>query len=196
MYATALENASDDELLRALLGPRAAEHLCSEPLHRLLDCRAADLARLGVRGRTRTRLMAVAEVARRHQPRLDPRTPITAPKHALAHLRSLRSLPTEVLSVLLLDVRMCLIGMVKVAEGATARVAVSPREVFAAALTRGAAALVLAHNHPSGNPEPSAEDVEFTRAMRDAGELLDVQVLDHLVVSRRGYVSLREAGLI
>ena len=98
--------------------------------------------------------------------------------------------------MLLLDVRMCLIGMVKVAEGATARVAVSPREVSAAAVTRGAAALVLAHNHPTGNPEPSAEDVEFTRAMRDAGELLDVQVLDHLVVSRRGYVSLREAGLI
>jgi DNA repair protein RadC len=190
------ENATDDELVEALLGSRAARCLAAEPLHRLLDYRPAQLAELGVRGRTSMRLLAAAEVARRHQPSVEARHPITAPRHALAHLRSLRALPNEVLSALLVDVRMCLIDIVKIAEGATARVAVSPKEVFAAALTRGAAALVLAHNHPSGNPEPSHEDVEFTRTMRDAGELLDVQVLDHLVVARRGYVSLREAGLI
>jgi DNA repair protein RadC len=83
-----------------------------------------------------------------------------------------------------------------VARGAVSHVSVEPREVFAPAIARGASALLLAHNHPTGNVLPSVEDIGFTRTMMCAGETLGICVLDHLIVTRRGYVSLAEAGLM
>jgi DNA repair protein RadC len=74
--------------------------------------------------------------------------------------------------------------------------AVSPREVFGPALERRAAAIVLAHNHPSGTAAPSPEDVSFTRQMTRAGALLGVPLVDHLVVARRGYFSFAEASML
>ena len=69
---------------------------------------------------------------------------------------------------------------------------VHPREVFGPALREGAAALIVVHNHPSGVPEPSAEDVAVTRRLIEAGQLLGVPLLDHVVVAAEGYVSIRE----
>jgi DNA repair protein RadC len=69
---------------------------------------------------------------------------------------------------------------------------VHPREVFAPALSVNAAAVVLAHNHPSGDPEPSPEDKALTRRLAEAGKLMGVEVLDHLVIGKKGYVSFRE----
>ena len=115
----------------------------------------------------------------------------------LPFLGSLRRSPTEVLGVLALDARQAALGaVVRVAEGGVSHVTAEPREVFSPALERRASAIVLAHNHPSGNTEPSLEDLEFTRAMCEAGTVLGIQVLDHLVVARRSYVSLRERGLL
>lgn len=71
---------------------------------------------------------------------------------------------------------------------------VHPREVFAPALERGAAALVVAHNHPSGDPEPSAEDISLTRRLSRAGQVLGVELLDHVIVATDGFCSLRERG--
>jgi DNA repair protein RadC len=69
---------------------------------------------------------------------------------------------------------------------------VHPREVFGPAVREGAAALIVVHNHPSGDPEPSAEDLSVTRRLIEAGELLGVPLLDHVVVGDVGYVSIRE----
>jgi DNA repair protein RadC len=71
---------------------------------------------------------------------------------------------------------------------------VHPREVFRPALREASAALILVHNHPSGDPTPSREDVEITARLVRAGELLGVHVLDHVVVAEQGFVSLRETG--
>jgi DNA repair protein RadC len=71
---------------------------------------------------------------------------------------------------------------------------VHPREVFAPALREPAAAIVLVHNHPSGDPTPSREDHEVTARLAAAGELLGIPVLDHVVVAEQGYVSLRDSG--
>jgi DNA repair protein RadC len=122
---------------------------------------------------------------------------VTSPRGVLPYLASLRRSATEVLGVLALDARQAALGgVVRVAEGSVAHVTAEPREVFSPALERRASAIVLAHNHPSGNAEPSLEDLEFTRAMCEAGAVLGIQVLDHLVVARRAYVSLRERGLL
>jgi DNA repair protein RadC len=75
-------------------------------------------------------------------------------------------------------------------------IAVTPREVFAPAVERRAAAIVLAHNHPSGDPGPSPEDRLFTQLMARAGAVLGIQLLDHLVVTRRAYFSFAEARLL
>lgn len=73
---------------------------------------------------------------------------------------------------------------------------VHPREVFRPALLHAAAALILAHNHPSGDPEPSQEDADITRRMHEAGKLLGIELLDHVVLAADGYTSLRERKLI
>src|SRR5262249_40258615 len=109
----------------------------------------------------------------------------------------LRSAPVEVLGVFALDARLALLGrLCPVAAGALMHVAVTAREVFTPAIHHHAAAIVLAHNHPSGDPAPSPEDRAFTQLMARAGAILGIQVLDHLVVARRGYFSFAEARLL
>ncbi|MCU0632164.1 MAG: DNA repair protein RadC [Methanolinea sp.] len=73
---------------------------------------------------------------------------------------------------------------------------VHPREVFADAITDRAAAVICVHNHPSGTLEPSSQDLAITRQLKDAGELLGIRLLDHLIVARTGYLSLKERGLL
>ena len=189
--------ADDGSLLDDLLGPAAAALVSSVSLDELLEADPARLAELGLGGAARRRLLACAEVARRYQPACSPPLSVTSPRAVLPFLGSLRRSPTEVLGVLALDARQAALGaVVRVAEGSVSHVTAEPREVFSPALERRASAIVLAHNHPSGNAEPSLEDLEFTRAMCEAGTVLGIQVLDHLVVARRGYVSLRERGVL
>jgi DNA repair protein RadC len=189
-----LATADEQELLTALIGPLAAAQAGDRPLAELLAADDSRLAALGLPTRARRRLLAAAEVARRHQPNPEASEPVTNPRLALAHLGRLRDLDQEALAVLLLDTKMAVIGLEMVAIGSCFRVAASPSEVFGSALQKRSTALILVHNHPSGDVEPSAEDEEFTAAMVDAGRLLDVEVVDHLVVARRAYFSFREAG--
>jgi DNA repair protein RadC len=189
--------ADDRPLLHDLLGSAAAALVSSLSLDELLEAGPSRLAELGLRPAARRRLLASAELARRYQPVCAPPLSVTSPRGVLPYLASLRRSATEVLGVLALDARQAALGgVVRVAEGSVAHVTAEPREVFSPALERRASAIVLAHNHPSGNAEPSLEDLEFTRAMCEAGAVLGIQVLDHLVVARRAYVSLRERGLL
>jgi DNA repair protein RadC len=98
------------------------------------------------------------------------------------------------LAVLLLNIRLNLIALEIIAMGAVAHVSVEAREVFAPAVAAHASSVVLAHNHPSGDPEPSAQDVDFTRAMVEAGRVLNIDVLDHLIVTSKSYYSFRRSG--
>jgi DNA repair protein RadC len=109
---------------------------------------------------------------------------------------SLRHVPHERFLVILLDGRHRVLRQEVVSQGTLTASLVHPREVFRPALREGAAALVLVHNHPSGDPTPSREDREITARLVHAGEILGVRVLDHVVVAERGYRSLREEGQI
>ena len=102
----------------------------------------------------------------------------------------------EVFVALLLDARHRLRRVEQVSEGTLNSSVVHPREVFAPALREGAAALIVAHNHPSGDPTPSAEDRDVTVRLADAGRLLGVRLLDHVVVGDPGFLSMRERGLL
>ena len=99
--------------------------------------------------------------------------------------------------VALLTIRHRLIGVNTVSVGCLTSSLVHPREVFRPAILAPCAALLLAHNHPSGDPEPSAEDISLTRRLMSAGQLLGIEVLDHIVLGEAGrFVSLKERGVL
>jgi DNA repair protein RadC len=185
----------DHKLLEALIGRNASRSL-GVHLSELLESDEAHLARLGLSRPSRRRLLACAEVARRYQPRSSLPEAVIGPTQALAHFAQLRSLATETLSVLLLDVRLGLIGLETIAMGAVAHVSVAAREVFAPAVLARASSIVIAHNHPSGDAEPSPQDADFTRAMIEAGRVLNIDVVDHLIVTERSYYSFRRSGRV
>jgi DNA repair protein RadC len=143
------------------------------------------------------RLLAVRELARRWHIPPDTAAPaITSPREALLQFQELRDSPRECFAVLYLNTRNQRVACETVAVGGLNVAALQPREVFAPALTAGAAAVILAHNHPSGDPTPSPEDLAVTRHLQDAGRLLGVEVLDHLVICAERFRSLRESGAL
>jgi DNA repair protein RadC len=129
---------------------------------------------------------------------------ITTPEQAAAVLRErARVLQHEVFWALMLDTKNRLIGEPKqISEGTLNSSLVHPRELFRQALQHSCAAVILAHNHPSGDPTPSAEDIKVTRQLIGAGEVMGIKVLDHIVLGHRrrqadtDFLSLREAGLV
>ena len=103
----------------------------------------------------------------------------------------------EVFAIALLTVRHRLLGLHTVSVGCLTASLVHCREVFKPAILAGSAAILAAHNHPSGDPEPSAEDVALTRRLAAAGQLLGIELLDHLVIGEAGrFVSLRDRGAL
>lgn len=102
----------------------------------------------------------------------------------------------EYAAVLCVDAKYRLIKRVVVAVGTLASVECHPREVFREAVREAAAAIFFVHNHPSGDPEPSPDDLALTARLRDAGRLIGIVVLDSLIVAGDGYVSLVERGML
>ena len=122
---------------------------------------------------------------------------LTNPDQVRTFLRAkLATLEHEVFAVLMLDAQHRLIEYVELFRGTVSQTSVYPREVVKEALARNAAAVILAHNHPSGLAEPSRADELLTRTLKAALELVDVRVLDHLIVSGRGTLSFSERGLL
>lgn len=145
-----------------------------------------------------SRFAASVELGRRALRARDTRPTLKTPAEIHAYLApSLASLPREVFHVLCLNVRNTLIADVRVGEGNAHSCPVDSREVFAAAITHRAAGIVLAHNHPSGDPEPSSMDISLTRQLVSAANLFSLPILDHVIVGAGGrYTSLRERGLV
>jgi DNA repair protein RadC len=142
-------------------------------------------------------VLAAFELGRRaHRPDPAERPVIRSAREAAeTALPRLADRDQEHFCVMLLNTRHELIGIVETSRGGLNAASVAAREVFREAVRRSAHAVILAHNHPSGNPEPSPEDVRLTAALRDAGAILGIAVLDHVVVGDGRFVSLRERGL-
>ena len=143
-------------------------------------------------------LQAVLEMAKRHQHEALIRDDaLTSPTRTHAYLQArLADYPNEVFACLFLDNRHRLIGYEELFRGTIDSASVHPREVVRRALHHNAAALILAHNHPSGIAEPSEADRRITHRLKDALALVDVRVLDHLVVAAGSFVSMAEQGLL
>ena len=104
----------------------------------------------------------------------------------------LASSDREMLLSIMLTVKNDLIGVETVSIGCIAASTTTPRDVFKSAILANAVSIIVCHNHPSGDLKPSAEDIKLTMQLIDAGELLGIKVLDHLIVSNQGYKSLRD----
>ena len=121
---------------------------------------------------------------------------VKGPSDVVPLCKAMTNYRQEVFRVLLLSTRNEILRRVTVSKGSLSASLIHPRDVFYAAIKANAASIILVHNHPSGDPEPSAEDVELTKRISEAGELLGITVLDHVVVAKRGFVSLKERGVI
>ncbi|MCW5875643.1 MAG: DNA repair protein RadC [Anaerolineales bacterium] len=124
------------------------------------------------------------------------RPAISGPADAAALVQyEMAGLEQEHLRAILLDTRNKVIAIEEVSQGTLNSAQVRIAELFKAAIRRNAAALILVHNHPSGDPTPSADDIALTRQVREAGRLLEIEVLDHLIIGQGRYVSLKEQKL-
>lgn len=122
--------------------------------------------------------------------------PISSPQAAAELIQlDMQGLRQEQLRVILLDTRNKLLSVETVYVGSLNQSLVRVGELFRMAIQKSAASLILAHNHPSGDPTPSPEDVALTRSVVQAGKLLDIEVLDHLVIGYGKFVSMKEKGL-
>jgi DNA repair protein RadC len=163
--------------------------LCELPLAELCAARGVGPAKAAS-------LLAAAEIGRRVATRrLERGDAIRGPEDIHRHFyQRMRRYDREHFVVLLLDGRHRVMGEDQVSQGTLTASLVHPREVFRSAVRAAAAALVLVHNHPSGDPTPSAEDREVTRRLSKAGELLGIRIVDHVVVAEQGYHSFCESG--
>jgi DNA repair protein RadC len=126
----------------------------------------------------------------------EERPTINSPADAAALVQyEMSALEQEHLRVFLMDTKNHVLDVVEVYRGSVNMSQVRIGEVFKAAIRRNATAVIVVHNHPSGDPTPSPDDVAVTRALVQAGKLLDVEVLDHLIIGQGRYVSLKERGL-
>jgi DNA repair protein RadC len=126
----------------------------------------------------------------------DERPAIHSPDDAAALIKyEMSALEQEELRVFMLDIRNRVEKILTVYKGSLNSSQVRIGELFKDAIRSNAAAIIIAHNHPSGDPTPSPEDVALTRAVVQAGKLLDIEVLDHLVIGGGRHISLKERGL-
>lgn len=173
------------EVLHSLGGLEALA-FASEP-----DLVAASLPR-----KRATLVRAAFELARQsigERPRLGKR--LSNASDVCTHMRArLAGSPVEEFWVLALDVRHRVVLDTMVARGSLTGVEVHPRDVFRVLIKVGAAAVIFCHNHPSGDPSPSAQDIDLTDRLRKVGDMCGIAVLDHVVVGATGYVSLGERG--
>lgn len=194
--------ATTAELWAVVLGgPQAAARADAivahfgDDLRCLYHAPCAELTALrGVGTQGAARIKAVLELARRlHAP---PQAPsLNTPEAAAAVVQDMALLEQEHLRVLLLDRRNRVITIREVYQGSLNTATLRVGELFREAIRHNCAAIVVAHNHPSGDPTPSPEDIAATQRMVEAGKLLGIEVLDHLVIGRGAWVSLRRGGL-
>jgi len=142
------------------------------------------------------KILAAVELGRRMAGERPDRLSIRSPADAGRLLmEEMRYLDREHFKIVMLNTKNQVLGIELIFVGSLNTSVVHPREIFKACIRRSAAAVILAHNHPSGDPTPSPDDVEVTNRLVSAGRLLGIDVLDHLIIGERKYISLREQGM-
>jgi len=190
---------TDVELIAILIGSAdAAARFCTAVnVRRLHNVPSDELTAVQGIGPERARkLLAAAELGRRLWPDGDATLLVRGPESVYELCRDIRAANREHFVGFYLNSRNQVLRREIISIGSLNASIVHPREVFAPAIAVSAASLVLAHNHPSGDPTPSEEDLAITRRLLEAGRIIGIDVLDHVVVARESYASFKERRLL
>ncbi len=209
MMAHGSKTLSDTELLAILLGTGTrgmsavdtARELLSKfgELNQLLHRDSSELASVKGIGQAKALTLSAAfELSRRVESApFSSRQVIRSAKDvALYYIPRLRGLLKESFRVLLMNSANQVFREVIVSEGSLNASIVHPREVFRCAISESAASIIVLHNHPSGNTEPSREDLAITKQLRESGAIIDIKLLDHIIIAGESYTSLAERQLL
>lgn len=168
-------------------------------LNGLMNCSKEELILLKGIGETKaSQLIAVGEISKRFKSyKSGDSYKISTPKDAAdIVMESMRFLKQEVLKVIMLNVKNTVIKIRDVSMGSINSSIVHPREVFSEAIKISSASIIICHNHPSGDPSPSSEDINITHRLKECGKILGIELVDHLIIGDGVYVSLKEKGIL
>jgi len=209
------DKLNDAELLALILGKGVrgenvivtAQKLISKfgSLNGVLESSFEDLIKIRGLGIAKTsQLIACFEIAKRYK-RKDTKKenikqkekPVTSPEDAFELIRiKLEDTSIENFFVLSFDVRNKFIGIDRISKGTVSASLVHPRETFKSAIRRHAAQIMIAHNHPSGDIEPSEDDIKITKRISEAGKIMGIELMDHIIVTKNNFYSFKHNGLI
>lgn len=170
-----------------------------EKLHELKHATLEEIMSIkGIGQAKAVQLLAAIELGRRlSQKQVDSRFTIRSPKDAASFLMpEMSSLQQEHFVALFLNVKNQVIHKQTIFIGSLNSSIVHPREIFREAVKRSAASIICAHNHPSGNASPSPEDIEVTKRLQEAGFIIGIELIDHIIIGDHQYISLKEQGYI
>lgn len=200
LLAIIIKTGSRNETSVALAQRILKQDKSNKGLAFLHDIGLEELRRINGIGRVKAiQIKALAELSKRMSStytsgkRVVIRTPEDVSKLLMEEMRHLKK---EVFKVILLNAKNHMIRCMDISVGSLTASIVHPREVFSEAVKSGCAGLLFVHNHPSGDPEPSTEDVDTTLRLVDSGKILGIKVLDHVIIGDGRYVSLKEKGLM
>lgn len=168
-------------------------------LNGLMECSADDFMNLkGIGEAKASQLLALAELGKRFKSfKSGDEYKISEPKDAaLLVLESMRYLKKEYLKIIMLNTKNIVISIKDVSVGSLNSSIVHPREVFCEAIKKSSASIIICHNHPSGDPTPSGEDINVTRRLKECSTLIGVELLDHIIIGNGTYISLKEKGIL
>ncbi len=193
---TGTNGISAVELARRVLSLRSPKNPSLLSLH---DLTMIDLLSVHGIGEVKAvKLLCLSEITKRMVNERKKKMPgFSSPSEiAACYMEELRHQNNEVVLLLLLDTKLSLIGEKVLSKGSVNSSILSPRNVFLEAINGGAVNIILLHNHPSGDPSPSAEDIRITKQINLVGKLLDIQLVDHIIIGDLCYTSLKEAGYL
>jgi DNA repair protein RadC len=173
-------------------------------LQNILEASLADLMKVrGIGFAKACQLVASFELSKRllkedleiERKRIE-KNAITNPEEIVRYIRTeIEDYSKENFFVISFDVRNRVIGMDKISKGTLSASLVHPRETFESAIRRHAAQIIVAHNHPSGDPEPSEDDIRITKRLYEAGKIMGIELMDHIVITKEQYCSLKDKNV-
>ena len=196
---------SDTELIEAIIGRGTkkkdvrvlAKEICGLIQKHKEKIRYDDLAAIeGIGPSKASQITACFELSRRYSSTGGLNTHVTKPEDILPHVAYLKEKRQEHFVCVTLNGAGEILGNRTITLGLLNHSLVHPREVFADAITDRAASIICVHNHPSGSLEPSPQDIAITTQLKEAGSLLGIQLIDHIIVTKTGYLSMKERGLL
>jgi DNA repair protein RadC len=197
LLAIILRTGSQGENVLQLSGRLLAE---LEGLDGLLSANFNDITALkGIKGGKASQILALSELFKRFKTlkSMKKDVKINSPRDLAELLMGeMSELTQEVLKVVLLSTKNIIIGTKDVFKGSLNSSIVHPREIFKQAIDKNSASIIICHNHPSGDPSPSKEDINITLRIKECGNIIGIKLVDHIIIGNNKFVSLKERGLI